>query len=411
MHIARLFLYAFFLSGLMLVLLACDDDPSGVGVGVGPDPLEGGEPITVDLLPNTVDTERAPAVAGGVGTQSPQRFFAGRVDDPVAGVTRAEGFFNVRQPASVSSSFVEGPVDGAFLRFAPVSVYGDTTGTLSLTVYDMPAPWSPDEARTDTTLASGDAVTSVDFLPTDEEVLIPLPESWIQENEATLRDTTDGGQSFLDTFAGFRIAHESGNAAVGFNRTDANLSVVTGSDTTALEGRASLTTVERDTAPNLPDDRILVQSGFGQTLTFAFDFENPPLDTLQGVPVNRAEFVLPVDSTLFFENTPEGFVRPQPSDYELSGISTDDAQEVTLASGISVVTDAVRITGENPLQVFEDSFLRTPPFQRFIVTPRGGTDGSSDELSLGVSVFHRVAPDADEDPSTSPRATVTVTPF
>lgn len=406
----RLVLYAACLGSFVLFLTACDDDPSGVGVGVGDDPLDGGEPVTVQLPPTTLDFERRAPVTGGVGPASPERFFTGRVEDPLVGPTEANGFLNLFQPANIPSSILEDPLTDVSLQLAPISVYGDTTEAVTLALYDMPAPWEGDGARSDTTLTSGDQIMTFELDPTEEEVSVPLPSEWIEANQDVLRDTTDEGESFIDSFPGFRIAPSEGNAAVGFNRNDTRLRVATSTDTTNFNGRISLTTIDRDPPENLPDDRALVQGGVEQTLVFTYDFESPPLDTLRGTPVNRAEFVLPVDTDLLESETPEGFVRPTPSGYQLTGTSTDGEQTVTLADDVSVTDGVLRITGDAPIQIFEEGFLRTSAFSEFVLTPSTTSDGEANELSLDVALFHQLPLDADAVDE-GPRATVTVTPF
>lgn len=410
----RLVLYAACLGSLVVFLTACDDDPTGVGSGVGDDPLEGGDPVTVNLPPTTLDIERRPAVTGGVGSALPERFFTGRVDDPLVGATEANGFLNVFQPANLPSSVLEDDLTDVSLRLAPVSVYGDTTQAVRLALYDMPAPWEAEGAESDTTLSSGDQIMTFELDPTEEETLVSLPSEWVEDNQDVLRDTTDEGDAFIDSFPGFRLGYAednaSGNAAVGFNRNDTSLRVATRTDTTNFNGRVSLTTIDREPPEGLPEDRGLVQGGLANAFTFTYDFDTAPLDTLRDVPVNRAELVLPVDTTLWDSATPDGFERPTPSGYQLTGISTDGEQTVTLADEITVSDGALRITGNAPLQIFEEGFLRESAFSEFVLTPSATSDGAGNEVSLDVALFHRLPLDSD-DVDEGPRATVTVTPF
>ena len=395
----------------MLFLTACDDNPTGVGVDVGNDPLGGGEPVTLALPPTTLTVDRRAPVSGGIATNLPERFFAGRVADPLAGTTEANGFLNVFQPVGeLSGPLMSEPFTDVSLRLEPVSVYGDTTETVTLALYDMPAPWDGAGARSDTTLESGDQIMTFELDPTEEETLVSLPQTWIEDNTPVLRDTTGGGEAFLDTFPGFRIAHAAGNAAVGFNRNDTSLRVATAIDTARFNGRLSLTTVERTPSGALPDDRALVQGGFGNALSFTYDFDAPPLDTLRGTPVNRAEFVLPVDTTLWSDFTPEGFVRPMPSSYSFRGVSVDGDDTITLANEIEASDGALRLTGSTPVRIFEDGFLRESAFSEFFVVPSVTDDGAPREMSLDVALFHRLPPDP-EAASDGPRATVTLTPF
>ena len=395
----------------MLFLTACDDNPTDVGVDVGDTPLQGGEPVTLNLPPTTLTVSRRAPVSGAEGSNLPNRFFAGRVADPLAGTTEADGFLNVFQPVSqLSGTLMAEPFTDVSLRLEPISVYGDTTSSVTLALYDMPAPWEGAGVRSDTTLESGEQIMTFNLDPTEEETFVSLPQAWIQENTAVLRDTTGGGEAFLDAFPGFRIAHASGNAAVGFNRNDTALRVATAQDTARFNGRVSLTTVERTPSEVLPEDRALVQDGFGSTLAFTYDFDAPPLDTLRGTPVNRAEFVLPVDTTLWSDFTPEGFVRPSPSSYTFTGISVDGEDTVSLASGVTVSDGSVRLTGGTPVRIFEEGFLRESAFSEFVVAPGATDDGTSQEMSLDVALFRRL-PSSSADSSDTPRATITVTPF
>ena len=407
---SRLVLYAACLSSLVLFLTACDDNPTGVGVDVGNDPLQGGEPVTVDLAPTTLGSEREAPITGAVAGNTPEWFFAGRVDDPLAGRTEANGFLNLFQPVEeLTGSLYNDPITDVSLRLSPISVYGDTTRSVTLALYDMPAPWDGSGARSDTTLASGEQIMTFELDPTQDTTFVPLPRTWINENEPVLRDTTGGSEAFLDAFAGFRIAHASGNAAVGFNRNDTALRLATSIDTTDFNGRVSLTTIERTPPETLPDDRALVQGGLANTLTFSYDFDAPPLDSLRGTPVNRAEFVLPVDTTLQAANTPDGFVRPTPSSYALIGRSVEGDQRVTLASELTIVDGALRFTGETPVRIFEEGFLRESAFSEFVVRPNA-SGGRTGEVGLDVAFF-RLAPPAGASTNEGPRATVTVTPY
>ena len=408
----RLVWYAACLGSLMLFLTACDDNPTGVGVDVGDDPLQGGEPVTVNLPPTSLNVERRAPVTGAVAGNLPERFFAGRVNDPLVGTTEAQGFLNLFQPIEeLSGSLYNDPLTDVSLRLAPISVYGDTTSTVTMALYDMPAPWDGAGARSDTTLAEGEQILTFELDPTDEETLVPLPRTWINENEPVLRDTTGGGEAFLDAFAGFRIAPSSGNAVIGFNRNDTALRVATSTDTTNFNGRVSLTTIERTPSDALPDDRVLVQGGFANALTFTYDFDAPPLDTLRGTPVNRAEFVLPVDTTLWADSTPDGFARPTPDSYSFTGTSTDGDQTVTLSSNLTPFDEGLRFTGDTPARIFEEGFLRESAFSEFVITPNATEGGTSNEISLDVALFHRLPTAPDAPDAEGPRATVTVTPY
>lgn len=429
MHTVRLALYAALIGSFVFLFAACDDDPSGLGVGVGPDDdqLEGGEPVALDVLPNAIHGERrAPRTGGTLQEGGVDRFFAGRVSDPLVGDTQAESFFNVLQPTNVSSAFVDGPISEVSLVVEPTSIYGDTTETLTLALYDVSESWSPLEARSDTTFAFGDLVTTVSFSPTDDEVVIELPEEWVQENDSILRDTTDAGDAFAEAFHGFRLAHESGNAAVGFERSATELQALVGADTTQFIGQANFTNVSREGTPDLPDDRVLVQDGYGDILSFSYDFDDTDglrtwpegeAGLLRESPVNQAAFIAPLDTTIVYENTPTNFVRPEPSSYSLRGDLTDGGEGV-LSSNVTPADEEVRFSVPGAgadfsfAQLFQESFQGNPPYQQFLVTPEAFVGGEDVTFDLGAAVF-KVAPDDldEERVRESTRTTLTVTPF
>ena len=47
--------FALLACGLFLLTLSACDDPSGVGLGVGPRGFQGGTPVTINLAPTTFE--------------------------------------------------------------------------------------------------------------------------------------------------------------------------------------------------------------------------------------------------------------------------------------------------------------------------------------------------------------------
>lgn len=346
----------------LFLLAACNDDPSGVGIGVSPDGFDGGTPQVVSLSPTTFEVASIDDVTGNSA-----RILAGRVTDPVIGEMEATGYLDVSLPVTLPDGFTDGTVAAAELVLvpegsnnnisAPQYVYGDTTTTMTLDIYDMPAEW--DATTSDTKPPAGNLITtSAPFTPGDT-VRIDLPDTW--SGFSSLNDTTD----FAESFHGFQLRAQSGNAVVGFAvvGTSSLLEVTVGEETVTYDGTRSLSAIERLTTPDL-GDRVLIQDGFGQGLAFSFTIP----DSLVDAPVSRASLELQTDTTLFDPATiPAGFVRPRSDELVLQGF-TD--------AGDNILTNPAPLDGEGSyvfstnatLEIFQQQVFGEPTVDRYRLT-------------------------------------------
>ncbi|WP_157621256.1 DUF4270 family protein [Salisaeta longa] len=374
---------------LLLAANACDSS-STIGLGVGPDSLRGGDPVELTVpVRNMQDTTLQPAVTSGltlpIGT-SINRVVAGRVDDPVIGITTAQGYVDFSAPRVYPPGYASDvtEIQSVTLELEPNYVYGDTTQPVELTVFDTAAEWSADSLRADTTLGRLGEITTLTYNPSDTLVTVDFPQSWIDANEPVLTDTSD---SFANRFNGIALTHASGNAVVGFQRATAVLRVRTQVDTLAFTGRKVFSGVSYAEDGTLPQGRALLQQTTGQAAVFSLPKDEAPLDTLGQAPVNRARIVLPVDTLTFDRNTPMGFVRPAPNAFVLVarlaegaplctelGLSFFDANScaiplVRLDEGL--VAGTIQATGGLPTATLENLFERIaqdgPLFTRYRV--------------------------------------------
>jgi len=306
-------LFVFFI--LFLAGLTACERPGNVGLDVLEEDLEPPEQIT---LPATLTTTSYRDVTG---QQTPT--LAGRVIDPLAGTIEATGYFDVALPFGVSG-FPQDTVTRAELYLVPAYVYGDTTTALALNVHEITDDWAPEGASADTTLATGPAITTFSFQPTDSSLTVSFPETWVQERDTTLRSA-----QFNDLFHGFALSYASGNAVVGFDMQRSELRLFFTTDSvaypvvTTLGGYRSLTHIERLAPPSaLPPDRVLLQDGAGPIGRLEI-----PFDSLrQQLALNRGDIMLYADTLMLDQYNQAGFVRPAVTLLSLYGVREDSSR-------------------------------------------------------------------------------------
>lgn len=432
MH-SRLFpFWAALLSGCSLLLFPSCDDSSTVGLGVGPDSLEGGEARRVEVTP-ALDTTRHPPVTGlqfQPGNQT-WRFLTGRVNDPLTGTIEADAYIDVlgrtRLPSNIFSA--ESSELAAQLRFTTSYLHGDTTSTVQVRLRDLAEEADMHQARADTTFpAESETITTASISPTDSLVTVDLPQAWIDEHLTTLRDTSDQGGAFQESFHGFKLEAAGGNAVVGFSATTPTLRLTYTPDSVSADYAVfkTFTHVDRPptgTTPDVPDNHILLQDGVGTSLRMEWNFDENPLDSLRNTPLNAAEIYVPIDTTALKERSgPESFVRPLPRGYRLVVQQDDAIQPVVLSPGalpglvyaLNRAPSGVRNPGLFPF--FEQSLLRTEVYStyRLQVADRSSLpEEAGPTLNPGLpSTLPTLIPLAEAEHSAgAPRAVLIVTPL
>lgn len=432
-------LCAALLCSVLLVSAAGCDDSANVGLSVGPDSLNGGEPVTLDAVAGTFTALDEAPVTGNTSGLTTWRFLAGGVNDPLSGTVTAEGYFDVLQP-TLSSPVIDTTTDAldASIEVFPSYIHGDTTATLTLEVYDATDEMDVTSARADTTFSTGATpVASASFVPTDSVVTIDLPASWIQANEGALRDTTDDGNAFAEAFHGFKLVARGGNAVVGFRQSNTALRLSTVRDdvprSASFQATKTFTHIERNNVPPAPNGRLLAQRGTGPRVTFTFDSDAAPLDTLTNTPLNRASILARLDTTAM-KDVPANFVRPwREVRYTVRGIRTAEAprcrdlglnaitadgSECLLNVTSAAAPSRLLIENQTAFGVFEETLLNRFPFEQLTLS-FGATvevqNPNGDVTTQTTAAPHTTpllffTPEADEE-TLKPRATLTVTPL
>jgi hypothetical protein len=455
-------LCAVLVGGAALLSLSACSDSTDVGLGVGPDSLSGGQPVTLNVAP-TLDTTRTPPVTGENRRQTFRdawRFLVGKVDDPLTGEIEADGYIDFGQPSSLPSE-ISSTDDAdsltAELRLTPNYLHGDSADAIAVEVYELTEEADMDSARANDSFDANEmepvSVDMAQIVPTDSAVSIELQQSWIDENLSTLKDT-----SFEEKFPGFKLMAPNSQAVVGFSAFDATLRLTysSESDTVSADypGLKSFTHIEQRSAGTSPETHVLLQGGLGTTLEMEWAYGEEELseeeertgsvDSLLISPLNRAEIFVPVDTNKMGEypGTSASFVRPRPQGFRVTALRESSApncrtifRRVGLATGDrscelplrpSAAPGAALVPGSPPsgpaFTVFEKSFQRIR-----------SSDGDSEPplfTVFRVSIFDKETPTASASglPSTvpiliqrpssdmpgeigPPRASLTVTPL
>ena len=454
-------LCAVLVGGVALLSLSACSDSSNVGLGVGPDSLSGGQPITLDVKPE-LDTARTLPITGESSRKAPirntWRVLAGVVDDPLpgTGVIEAEGYLDFAGRSSLPSEIeLANSADSltAELRLTPNYLHGNSSDAVAMEVYDLTEEATMDSARANDSFDADEtdpaSVDTAQINPTDSLVTIELRESWIAENLSTLQNTSDNGTAFEENFPGFKIVALNSQAVIGFSSFDATLRLTytSESDTVTADysGLKSFTHIEqRGVTEEPPSSHKLLQDGAGMDLTMKWDYGEEELseeekkggkvDSLKISPLNRAEIFVPIDTSAMKNRSRENFDRPLPKGYRVIATREPDAPscgavrlpvfseaneacvlvlEPSAAPGAAFASDNVAFT------IFEESFRRVQSGQsplfteyRVQVTDRESTSGDTrSTIQPGLpSTLPVLVPVDGEEPG-PPRATLTVTPL
>jgi len=328
----RLFLSVLLLGGILAVT-SCSD-PAGVGGNLGETPVSSDSVQARTIPARAVGTVEAVSKTGRQLSPSPGqsvrnwRFLFGQVDDPLSGPISAEGYLDFAGSAARGSSIANSPVDSldAQLRLRLTYVHGDTSSTLDVQLYDLRTEADMDRAPADTTFSSeSTAINSYQVSPTDSLLRFNLPQSWIEEHQAVLQDSSEFG----DAFNGLKLTTSDGEVVVGIEHGSATLQLATRQDTVGFQSLKSFTHLEKEgTATTDLTDRTLLQGGIGPRLVIDWDFDRRLFtDTLRNVPLNKANLTVPIDTSKMDQERPANpdFVRPRVNGYRILGELTPDA--------------------------------------------------------------------------------------
>lgn len=434
--------------GALLSLLSACDDPSSVGLGVGDDELEGGVPSSSQAIASDLSTFTRPPVTGNANTDLRWRMLAGTVDDPLTGRLDADGYIDFRSALLTDGIRTADASDlTASLVLERTFVHGDTTSSVSFDVFDLASEIDMGGVRSDSSfLAVPTPIDSYTYAAEDDTLAVfDLPQRWIDRNVDVLQDTTSGGDAFEDAFHGFKIVPTGGNAVFGFDQGSASLRLTAPNadddadrDTVFVRVAKVFTNVRQQSPPSVtPSDRVVLIDGIGVRAEFDIDFGAPPLDTLENASVNRAELIVPIDTTGLKE-TPPNFVRPyEEARYRLTADTTGAAPRCETVPGvvrlqseealsnceIGVLLGAAPsnalVSNDIALPLMQASLLEGQLLTRYrlsISTLPPNTQGlgrvSGDLVRLGQpSTLPILIPSLDATDLTPPRLTFTVTPL
>lgn len=309
---------------LCLLLLAACEDPSGVGLSVvdpgDSDPRAQVLPASsAASVPLTDQTGEFTTAAGFASFQA----LAGYAADPLFGTTVAHAYLDVL-PDRLPDGFEDRPILKANLRLIRSYTYGDTNAPTRLDVRQIADEWTAVGASADTSFSVTDGViTSFDVTDDDSLVVVPLPDSWVQANDATLRS-----DDFSTTFHGFRFSTDAtGGAVFGFNGRS-SLELITERDTVRFGASELFSNLVHEPAPTFAAGLVPVQDGTSKGLGLDFDLAD------LGTPaLNTAFLRVNADTLASQADLPAGFVRPLARELALFG-TFDDGNAALLTTAV-----------------------------------------------------------------------------
>lgn len=378
---------------LLAALLTACEDPSNVGIGLIGE--QGGDPVVIEIAPDSFKTVPLDDVTGGstlAGTL-PDHLLVGTVDDPLLGSIRTESFFDLGSPV-VTGSFRDNTVSAARIELRPDYVYGDTTAAVTFRLRSVGEEFTADNAPADTTFPAGETVAEFTIQPTDTLVSLALPAAYLSQVEATLRST-----SFVTEYHGLVVEPVSGTAVVGFDTDQTRLVAVADGDSAVYRVQKAATVVERTSEPSLPEARLALQNGAGPANALVFDLSR---EALANTAVNRAVIRVHVD-TLLLQATGT-FRRPSLERLDLVGITetgeTVGIERATLDKG------AFTFRSGTLRRELQNVLLGTRTFTRFELRPPITPGTASILNTLDALILYHTS-----DGEHVPAAVLTVTPL
>jgi hypothetical protein len=355
------------LAGLALSLAACQD-PSGVGLTLIGD--ETSDPNARLFPADSVYLEERVEPTGGFanGTGSPPQtnVLLGSAQDPLLGDVRATAYIDVRA-ANRPTDFDERDIDQVQILLDRGFVYGDTLASLPVEVREITASpgWTPEGLPADTTLATGDLLTSATVSVQDTLTTIALPQDYVDARGEVLRDSVN------TLFEGFQLRVPEGmgpmpGAVLGiFAGTSSDSAVRLITDAYVNDdGETTRDTVDYplvevysavargEAAP--PPDRVLLRDGTSDALGLRFD-----VGALANLPLANAGLRIPIDRSVLETN--DGFNRPLVGSYVVFGVRADSTREVLVRRAVPEADD------ERPDELIIRDGALTNAYQAFLL--------------------------------------------
>ncbi|OZC02366.1 hypothetical protein BSZ36_04865 [Rubricoccus marinus] len=393
------------LAALAFSLAACQD-PSGVGLSLIGD--ETSDPNAQLVSASTLSFGDEQAVTGGfangTGTPLQTRVLVGAMTDDRFGDVQATAYVDARsitQPAD----FGDRPLAQVQILLRRAETYGDTLASLPVEVRQIdPSPaWSPDGLPPDTTLATGDLLTTATLSPQDTLVTIDLPQSYIAANTVVLRDSLDS------LFEGFQIRTASGStpagmttgAVFGFNASQSSIRLIgadydddgeTTRDTVDYPLVEVYTALARGDAMDTPG-RMFLRGGASMPLALDFD-----ISAFENLPLASAKIRVPLDRSLL--DGPMGYNRPLPQTVVLYSVLEDGTRTPILSQAVEQDATEIVFRDNNLSNQSFNTLLQSVLLGRFAIT---GFEIGVPNNPLDLGVLPVIVEDAVEGDLRRPR--------
>jgi len=357
---------------LTLPFLGACQDPSGVGLDVLGE--EGTDPAVSVVAADMVTTEEENEFTGGFArsiTPTQTRVLVGAAIDPMLGDVSAFAYADIIAPETVPDGYFERPIIAATLRLVRNYVYGDSTVSVPLQLYQMDASWLPIGAPSDTTFDAGALLLETTVLAEDSVVALGLPASWISQYDEILQSDTVA--SAID---GFQIRLPDGvvpGAVMGFDTALSTLEVRTAQDTVDYPLFEVFSHIDRDDAAPPPTDRIVLRSGAGEALALTFPFVD-----FDNLPLANATLRLTVDPALLNE---PGFARPIPASLSLFGRTESGDRLAILDASLNEASNSYSFTSATLTALVQEALIGDAIVDRFELSVTSST-ASVDALPL-----------------------------
>ncbi len=380
----------FVLAALALSLAACQD-PSGVGLSLIGD--ETSDPNAQLVSASEARFGDNAAATGGFAPQgsTPRqtRVLFGSMSDDVFGDADATSYIDARSIAQ-PEGFETRPLAQVQILLRRAETYGDTLAMVPYEVRQIdPSPaWSPDGLPPDTTLATGDVITSGMISAQDTLVTVDLPQSYIAANTIILRDS-------LDTlFEGFQIRVPEGSGAsggnmgaiLGFDATQSSLRLIgpdyqneddeTTRDTLDYPLVEVYTALARGDVMETPG-RMLVRGGASMPLELDFD-----LGAFNSLPLASARLRVPLDRSLL--DGPMGFNRPLPRSVALFAILEDGTRRFVLSQDLEADAEDIVFRDDRASAQSLNTLVQSVLLGRLMVDHLEISVPDGPDLDLGV---------------------------
>lgn len=146
------------------------------------------------------------------------------------------------------------------LRVDSLEVYGDTLATSNFTVHEIISTWRGNALTIDDEIAVGDQVGQFSLDPDQQEVIVDLADTWVDDYKGWYNSTeANADSSYNYEFGGLALVSDQGSSKISFARTDGSSFILINgiksdtTDTVNVSFRDYGYVLERSGAVNTPN--------------------------------------------------------------------------------------------------------------------------------------------------------------